>query len=96
MKTSTKKVINGYRNTFTPKNLKVNVCAWMLENGLDEQDTNCIFADTTFADLKSCDKGVNEHGAHVIDWDRLDQFCYTYGMDSFIRDIIFDATFAIA
>ena len=95
MKTSTNKEIKGWRNTFTPKDLTVNVREWLLENGQDEDDATIFDAETTFADLKSCLAGKDQYGVQEIDYDKLGQFCCTNALDSFLRDITFDALSAI-
>lgn len=95
MKTSTNKEIKGWRNIFTPKNLKVKVSEWLLENGHDNEDAS-IFAWITFADMKSCVIGKDERGANIINYDKLDELTdYAY-MDSYLRDVTFDALFSIA
>lgn len=94
MKTSTKKEINGWRNIFTPKNLKVNVSEWLLENGHDEDDAS-VFEGITFGDLKKCILGKDSYGKNIINWDKLDELTgYAY-MDSYLRDVTFDALFSI-
>lgn len=95
MKTSTKKQINGWNGIYTPKNLKVNVCEWLRENGHDEEDCNVIFDETTFGDLKGCVASVDKNGTRTLDWDKLNNYLLTYYIDSYLRDVIFDALFSM-
>lgn len=91
MKTSTNKALARWRNTYAPKNLNVNVSAWLKENKFSQQDIETVKKDATFADFKSCIEGKSEHGLDIIDTERMmDQFCEGF-MDSFLRDAIFDA-----
>ena len=90
MKTSTNKEINGWRNIFTPKNLKVKVDEWLLENGHDQDDA-IVFEGLTFGDLKKCIMCKDSFGKNIINWDLLEEMtCYAY-MDSYLRDVTFDA-----
>lgn len=94
MKTSTKKEIKGWRNIFTPKNLKVKVSEWLKENGHDDDDAS-VFEGVTFADLKSCVIGKDARGLNKINYDKLDELTgYAY-MDSYLRDVTFDALFSM-
>ena len=96
MKTSTKKQLKGWDNTYEPKNLKINVRAWLAENDFRQEDIECIEEDATFADFKTCIDGKNEHGMNIIDTNKMIRFCDIYYIDSFLRDAIFDAIDAIA
>ena len=96
MKTSTKKQLKGWDNTYEPKNLKVNVRAWLAENDFRQEDIECIEEDATFADFKTCICGKSERGLNIIDTAKCGQFCDSYYMDTFLRDAIFDAIDAIA
>ena len=95
MKTSTNVELKGWMNTFVPKSLDVNVREWLLENEMTEDDARVFEPDTTFADLRSCAKVIDKFGNRTLDYDRLGAFCTTDDMDSTLRDITFDAAFAI-
>jgi len=96
MKTSTNVALNGWNNTFVPKNLNVKVADWLAENDFSEKDVESINEGVTFADFKTCICGKNEHGLDIIDTAKCGQFCVSCYMDSFLRDAIFDAIDAIA
>lgn len=94
MKTSTKKEIKGWRNIYTPKNLKVKVSDWLKENGHDDDDAR-VFEGVTFGEMKACVDHIDEKGIRHINWDKFDSLiCYRY-MDSYLRDVTFDACFSI-
>ena len=95
MKTSTNKELNGWSKIYSPKNLKVNVREWLLDNGQDDEDAEIFDTNTTFADLKSCVTGKDEYGCNVLDYDNLGRFCAVQALDSFLRDLTFDALFSI-
>jgi hypothetical protein len=95
MKTSTNKEIKGWNNIYTPKNLKVKVAEWLAENDL-EDDAKNIDANATFADFKKFIQGTNEYGMQVVDVQACEiEYCENGYMDSFLRDVIFDALDAI-
>ena len=96
MKTSTNIELKGWNNTFVPKNLKVKVSAWLAENGLEEDAQN-IDSTATFADFKQFIIGTDKHGLQIVDCEACQREYVENGyMDSFLRDVIFDALSAIA
>ena len=95
MKTSTNKLIKGWNNTYAPKDFNVKVAEWLRENNC-EDDANNFDKNATFGDLKKFLQGTNEYGQNIVDVDAIElEYVENGYMDSFMRDIIFDAYFAI-
>lgn len=94
MKTSTNKEIKGWKNIYTPKSVTIKVADWLSENGL-EDDAKNIAKDASFADFAKFINGKNKYGANIVDVDSCEiEFCYGH-MDSFLRDVVFDALDAV-
>lgn len=93
MKTSTNKELKGWRNTFVPKNENIFIAEWLLENGLAE-DADKTEEHVKFADLR---KYIVEqrNGRNVIDCEAMGEIMKDDYIDSFLRDILFDAHNAI-
>ena len=90
MKTSTNKEIKGWRNIYAPKSASVKVADWLTENGL-EDDAKNIAPEASFADFAKFINGKNKYGDNIIDVDSCEvELCYGH-MDSFLRDVIYDA-----
>lgn len=97
MKTSTNKRLEGWADTYEPRNLKVNVAAWLAENHFSDKDVKTVDPSATFADFKSCICG-EDHGIYTIDTAKMGRFIDNdegYA-DTFIRDAIYSAIKAIA
>lgn len=93
MKTSTNKELKGWRNTFVPKNEDVLIADWLRENDLAE-DADKTEEYVKFADLR---KYIVEqrNGRNVIDCEAMGEIMKDDYIDSFLRDILFDALDAI-
>jgi len=96
MKTSTNIEVKGWNKIYTPKNLKVKVAAWLAENDLADDAKN-IDSKATFKDFQKFIIGTDEHGLQTVDVQACEREYVENGyMDSFLRDVIFDALTAIA
>lgn len=93
MKTSTNKELKGWRNTFTPKNEDILIADWLRENGLAE-DADKTEEYVKFSDIR---KYIvrQSNGHEAINCEAMGEIMKDDYIDSFLRDILFDALDAI-
>jgi hypothetical protein len=93
MKTSTTKELEDWRNTFAPKNEDILIADWLRENGLakdaDKAEEYVKFSDLRKYIVKQSDERT------VIACGALGEIMKDGYIDSFLRDILFDALDAI-
>lgn len=94
MKTSTNKEIKGWSNIYAPKSVTVKVADWLSENGL-EDDAKNITPDASFADFSKFIQGKDKYGAQIVDVESCELEYCNGRMDSFLRDVIYDALGAV-
>ncbi|MBQ8938352.1 MAG: hypothetical protein IJ066_11665 [Bacteroidaceae bacterium] len=93
MKTSTNKELKCWKNTFAPKNENILIADWLRENDM------AVDADKTegyvkFSDLRKYIVG-QRGGRNIIDCEAMGEIMKDDYIDSFLRDILFDALDAI-
>lgn len=94
MNTSTAKQIDGWNGIYQPKSESTKVAEWLRENGLGD-DADNIDEGTTFADFGKAITGRTPQGLIEVDSQQYNRHAKNGHIDSFLRDMIFDALASI-
>ncbi len=93
MRTSTNKEVDGWRNIYAPKNLQVKVAEWLAENGLAD-DANNIEEWATFEHFMQEIEYIDKDGRYTLS-EKYEDLAKNNYIDSFLRDVIYDAILSI-